>query len=76
MMMAKELIAFHSRTDENYFGGSYRHIDVGNTEVAANNLRETTGADLLKIEQAKPYSKEYSASRRPRRTREGTPVQS
>lgn len=49
MMMAKELIAFHSRTDENYFGGSYRHIDVGNTEVAANILRETTGADLLKM---------------------------
>ena len=32
--MAK-LVAFYSRADENYFGGSYRYITVGNTEKAA-----------------------------------------
>jgi hypothetical protein len=26
------LIAFFSRADENYFGGAYRYIKVGNTE--------------------------------------------
>ncbi|MCD8094870.1 MAG: hypothetical protein LUE12_01920 [Ruminococcus sp.] len=26
------LIAFCSRTDENYFGGKYQYITVGNTE--------------------------------------------
>ena len=56
--MAK-LIAFYSRAGENYFGGSYRVIPVGNTEKAARMLAELTGADLLKIEQKVPYSANY-----------------
>lgn len=56
--MAK-LIAFYSRADENYFGGAYRCISVGNTEKAANMLKELTGADLFKIEQKTPYSANY-----------------
>lgn len=56
--MAK-LIAFYSRADENYFGGAYRYIKVGNTEKAANWLKELTGADLFKIEQKTPYSADY-----------------
>ena len=58
--MAK-LIAFYSRADENYFGGAYRTIPVGNTEQAANMLAELTGADLFKIEQKVPYSANYQA---------------
>ena len=56
--MAK-LIAFYSRADENYFGGAYRVIPVGNTEKATRMLAELTGADLLKIEQKVPYSANY-----------------
>ena len=56
--MAK-LIAFYSRADENYFGGAYRTIPVGNTEKAANMLAQITGADLFKIEQKVPYSANY-----------------
>ena len=56
--MAK-LIAFYSRADENYFGGTYRTIPVGNTERAARMLAELTGADLFKIEQKVPYSADY-----------------
>lgn len=56
--MAK-LIAFYSRADENYFGGAYRNIPVGNTEKAAKMLAELTGADLFKIEQKVPYSADY-----------------
>ena len=55
----KKLIAFYSRADENYFGGSYRVIPVGNTEKAANMLAKLTGADLFKIEQKEPYSADY-----------------
>lgn len=55
----KELIAFYSRADENYFGGAYRVIPVGNTEKAAQMLAELTGADLFKIEQKVPYSANY-----------------
>ena len=56
--MAK-LIAFYSRADENYFGGAYRVIPVGNTEKAAKMLAQLTGADLLKLEQKVPYSADY-----------------
>ena len=55
------LIAYYSRAGENYFGGAYRHIPVGNTEKAARMLAEITGGDLLKIEQAHPYSEGYQA---------------
>ena len=33
--MAKTLIAFFSRADENYFGGAMRYVKVGNTEIVA-----------------------------------------
>lgn len=56
--MAK-LIAFYSRADENYFGGSKKYIKVGNTEKAANMIAELTGANLFKIEQKIPYAADY-----------------
>ena len=56
--MAK-LVAFFSRADENYFGGVYRYIEVGNTERAAKMIASATGANLFKIEQAHPYAADY-----------------
>lgn len=56
--MAK-LVAFYSRADENYFGGTYRYIKVGNTEKVANMIAKVIGADLFKIEQLVPYSANY-----------------
>ena len=53
------LIAFYSRAGENYFGGAYRRIAVGNTEKAAEMLADLTGGELYKIEQAQPYSEDY-----------------
>ena len=53
------LIAFYSRAGENYFGGAYRRVSVGNTEKAAEMLAELTGGELFKIEQAQPYSEDY-----------------
>lgn len=35
-------------------------MKVGNTEIAAQLLRELTGADLFKIEPVQPYSKDYN----------------
>lgn len=55
----KILIAYYSRAGENYFGGEYRRIEVGNTEKAAKMIKELTGGDLFKIEQAEPYSENY-----------------
>ena len=56
--MAK-LVAFYSRADENYFGGSMKFIKEGNTEKVAKMIGELTGADLFKIEQKVPYSADY-----------------
>lgn len=58
--MAKTLIAFYSRADENYFNGQIRSLSVGNTEKAANMLAEITGGELFKIEQVQPYAKSYN----------------
>lgn len=57
--MAKTLIAFFSRADENYFGGAMRYIKVGNTEVVVNNIIELIDADTFKIEMKQPYSPVY-----------------
>lgn len=57
--MAKTLIAFFSRADENYFGGAMRYIKVGNTEVVVNNITELIDADTFKIEMQQPYSPVY-----------------
>lgn len=56
----KKLVAFYSRADENYFGGSLKYIAVGNTEKVARMISKITGADLYKIEQKKPYAKDYN----------------
>ena len=53
------LIAYYSRAGENYFGGAYRRISVGNTEKVAEMLADLTGGELYKIEQAEPYSDDY-----------------
>ncbi|MBM6830264.1 flavodoxin [Anaerotignum lactatifermentans] len=58
--MGKRLIAFYSRADENYVSGTLKYLTVGNTEAAANILRELTGADLFQIEQVQPYAKSYN----------------
>ncbi|MBR6084499.1 MAG: NAD(P)H-dependent oxidoreductase [Spirochaetales bacterium] len=57
--MAKTLIAFFSRADENYFGGAMRYIKVGNTEVVCNIIKDLIPADVFKIEMKNPYSPVY-----------------
>ena len=59
--MAKTLIAFFSRADENYFGGAMRYVKVGNTEIVVGLMKELTPADTFKIEMKEPYSPVYMA---------------
>ena len=58
--MAKCLVAFYSRADENYVSGTIRNLKIGNTERAAKVIGNLVGADMFKIEQAEPYSKIYN----------------
>lgn len=55
----KKLVAYYSRADENYFGGTKKYIEVGNTEKAAIMIADMTDADLYKIDQIHPYSVHY-----------------
>ena len=57
--MAKTLIAFFSRADENYFGGAMRYVKVGNTEIVVNHIKDMIDADTFKIEMKEPYSPVY-----------------
>ena len=57
--MAKTLIAYFSRADENYFGGAMRYVKVGNTEIVVNGMKELLDADTFKIEMKNPYSPVY-----------------
>ena len=57
--MAKTLIAFFSRADENYFGGAMRYVKIGNTEIVAGIMKELVDADTYKIEMKDPYSPVY-----------------
>ena len=57
--MAKTLIAFFSRADENYFGGAMRYVKVGNTEIVTGIIKELIPADTFKIEMKNPYSPVY-----------------
>ena len=57
--MAKTLIAFFSRADENYFGGAMRYVKVGNTEIVAGIIKDMIQADTFKIEMKNPYSPVY-----------------
>ena len=56
----KSLVVYYSRAFENYFGGTKKYIEVGNTEKLAKMIGEMAGADLFKIEQERPYSKDYN----------------
>ena len=57
--MAKTLIAFFSRANENYFGGAMRYVKTGNTEIVVNGMKEMIEADSFKIEMKDPYSPVY-----------------
>lgn len=58
--MAEKLIAFYSRNKENYVNGNIVNLEIGNTEIIANIIREITSADFFKIEQINPYSDNYN----------------
>ena len=57
--MARTLIAFFSRADENYFGGAMRYVKVGNTEIVCGIMKDMIEADTFKIEMKEPYSPVY-----------------
>ena len=56
----KELILYYSRAAENYFGGSLKYIQKGNTEVVAEKIAAITGGTLFKVVPKVPYADDYN----------------
>jgi flavodoxin len=57
------LLAYFSRAGENYYYGDRIDLEVGNTEVLAGMLKQLTGCDVYRIEEADPYPDSYDATR-------------
>lgn len=58
MNTKKILVAFFSRTGENY---AVSHIEQGNTHIVAELIASATGGTLFRIEPATPYPDDYRA---------------
>ncbi|CAM3239565.1 flavodoxin [Stackebrandtia soli] len=56
---ATTLLVFFSRAGENYHNGGRRLLDVGNTEVLADLIRERVECDVYEIEPSDPYPESY-----------------
>lgn len=56
----KILIAYYSRTGENYADGRIVNLPIGNTAVIADKIKKLTGGDLFEIKTVKPYPKNYT----------------
>ena len=53
------LIVYYSRKGQNYWNGSIRDLQKGNTEIAAEFVRKAVGGDLFEIKTVREYSKDY-----------------
>ena len=56
------LLAYFSRSGENYHYGGRTNLDVGNTEVLAGMIGNLIACDMHRIEAADPYSDGYDAT--------------
>lgn len=54
------LTVYYSRKGENYFGGSIRSVDKGNTAYVAEFIQKAVGGDLFEIDTVKSYSDDYT----------------
>lgn len=59
MLNGKRLIAYYSRSGENYIDGRVTYLPVGNTELAAGILKKLVSADIFRIKPVKEYSENY-----------------
>lgn len=57
---AKTLIAYYSRSGNNYVNGSIVNLKAGNMEVAAEIIRKIIGGKLFRINAIKKYPEDYT----------------
>jgi flavodoxin len=56
------LLAYFSRSGENYHYGGRRDLAVGNTQVLAEMIADLIDCDVFRIEAAEPYPEAYDAT--------------
>ena len=59
--MRKIAIVYFSRKGQNYWDGSIRELQKGNTEIAAEAIQKAVGGDLFEVEPVKIYASDYTA---------------
>lgn len=57
--MAECLVLYFSRAGNNYSNEGIKCLEVGNTEVIANYIKEFADADLFKIDSLDEYPQDY-----------------
>ena len=57
--MSKSLVVYYSRRGENHMPGGIQVLEKGNTEYAAEYIRDAVQADLFQIDTAVPYAENY-----------------
>lgn len=57
--MNNVLVAYFSRTGNNYVNGKIKYLKVGNTEIVAEMIQKLTNADIFKIETVQSYPEDY-----------------
>ena len=57
--MPNILIVYYSRKGQNYWNGAIKNLEKGNTEIAAEYVRDAVGGDVFEVETVKEYPKDY-----------------
>lgn len=57
--MSKSLIAFYSRTGNNYVNGKIMNLNIGNTAVIAQKIQDLTGGAMFEIKTTRQYPVDY-----------------
>jgi len=57
--MTKSLVIYYSRKGQNYVNGDIVDLEVGNTQIAVDYIKELTGADTFEVETVNEYPVDY-----------------
>ncbi len=57
--MSKVLIIFYSRAGENHYAGGLKHLEIGNTHMAAKWIADACGGHLFQVETVAAYAESY-----------------
>ena len=59
IIMANVLTVYYSRKGQNYWNGSIKNIEKGNTERVAEFIHKAVGGDLFEIDTVRAYAEDY-----------------